>query len=185
MITIFSNFCQFSAKKLVFFSKTNVVIQFLHNLFSYVLSQKRQFFNQIFRRKHLKNHNIGPRIAPNFRESDRRRPDDDEAAKLPESVPEADRLGGVGRRVAATDKKAATHRQARQEKDPENGDENYFFLFYFCNFDENNFLFCFRLLLKFRRNLIHEAGDPSPRRQFLTSPLGTKFDPRGEVCPQG
>jgi hypothetical protein len=32
MITIFCNFCQFSAKKLEFFSKTNVMIQFLHNL---------------------------------------------------------------------------------------------------------------------------------------------------------
>jgi hypothetical protein len=32
MITIFCDFCQFSAKKLAFFSKTNVMIQFLHNL---------------------------------------------------------------------------------------------------------------------------------------------------------
>jgi hypothetical protein len=32
MITIFCDFCQFSVKKLAFFSKTNVMIQFLHNL---------------------------------------------------------------------------------------------------------------------------------------------------------
>jgi hypothetical protein len=32
MITIFFDFCQFSAKKLAFFSKTNVMIKFLHNL---------------------------------------------------------------------------------------------------------------------------------------------------------
>jgi hypothetical protein len=32
MITIFGDFCQFSAKKLAFFSKTNVMIKILHNL---------------------------------------------------------------------------------------------------------------------------------------------------------
>jgi hypothetical protein len=32
MITIFSDFCQFLAKELSFFSKTNVTIKFLHNL---------------------------------------------------------------------------------------------------------------------------------------------------------
>jgi hypothetical protein len=32
MITIFSDFCQISAKKLAFFSKTNVMIKFLPNL---------------------------------------------------------------------------------------------------------------------------------------------------------
>jgi hypothetical protein len=32
MITIFCNFGQFSAKKMAFFSKTNVRIHFLHNL---------------------------------------------------------------------------------------------------------------------------------------------------------
>jgi hypothetical protein len=31
-ITIFYDFCQFSAKKMAFFLKTNVMIQFLHNL---------------------------------------------------------------------------------------------------------------------------------------------------------
>jgi hypothetical protein len=34
--------------------------------FSFVLSQKCQFFRQIFWRKYLKNHNIGPRIANLF-----------------------------------------------------------------------------------------------------------------------
>jgi hypothetical protein len=57
MITIFSDFWQFSAKKLAFFSKTNVIIKILHNLPSFVLSQKRQFF----RRNNLNNHNIGLR----------------------------------------------------------------------------------------------------------------------------
>jgi hypothetical protein len=32
MVTIFCDFCQFSAKKMAFFSKTNDIIQFLHNL---------------------------------------------------------------------------------------------------------------------------------------------------------
>jgi hypothetical protein len=32
MITIFCDFRQFSAKKLAFFSKTNVMIKILHNL---------------------------------------------------------------------------------------------------------------------------------------------------------
>jgi hypothetical protein len=33
----------------------------LFSKFSFVLSQKRQFFRKIFRRKYIKNHNIGPR----------------------------------------------------------------------------------------------------------------------------
>jgi hypothetical protein len=32
MITIFCDFCQFSAKKMAFFSKANVIIKTLHNL---------------------------------------------------------------------------------------------------------------------------------------------------------
>jgi hypothetical protein len=32
MIKIFCNFCRFSAEKLAFFSKTNVMIKFLHHL---------------------------------------------------------------------------------------------------------------------------------------------------------
>jgi hypothetical protein len=31
MITIFCDFCQFTEKKLAFFSKTNVMIKFIHN----------------------------------------------------------------------------------------------------------------------------------------------------------
>jgi hypothetical protein len=54
MITIFCDFWQFSAKKLAFFSKTNVMINILHNL-ALIWVKKRQFF----RRKNLKNHNIG------------------------------------------------------------------------------------------------------------------------------
>jgi hypothetical protein len=34
MITIFCDFCQFSAKKLAVFSKTNVMIKILHNFFA-------------------------------------------------------------------------------------------------------------------------------------------------------
>jgi hypothetical protein len=58
MITIFCDFRQFSAKKLAFFSITNVMIKVLHNIA--FLSQKRQLFRWIFRRKYFKNHNIGP-----------------------------------------------------------------------------------------------------------------------------
>jgi hypothetical protein len=58
MITIFCDFCQFSAKKLPFFSKTNVMIQFLHN--SALFWEKTPIFCKMFRRKYLKNHNIGP-----------------------------------------------------------------------------------------------------------------------------
>jgi hypothetical protein len=52
MITIFGNFWQFLAKKFAVFTKTNVVIKFLNNL--------ANFFADFFRRKYLKNHNIGP-----------------------------------------------------------------------------------------------------------------------------
>jgi hypothetical protein len=52
MITIFCNFRQFSAKKLAFFSKTNVIIKILHNLA--VSSQKRQFFPEFFGENILK-----------------------------------------------------------------------------------------------------------------------------------
>jgi hypothetical protein len=44
---------------LAFFSKTNVMITIFANTSS-SLSKKRQFFREIFRRKYLKNHNIGP-----------------------------------------------------------------------------------------------------------------------------
>jgi hypothetical protein len=53
---IFDN--QFSAKKLAFFSKTNVMIKFLHNL-ALFLVKKANFFRRFVRWKYLKNHNIG------------------------------------------------------------------------------------------------------------------------------
>jgi hypothetical protein len=59
MITIFSDFCLFSVKKLAFFSKNNVMITIFPKTSS-SLSKKRQFFRYILRRKYLKNHNIGP-----------------------------------------------------------------------------------------------------------------------------
>jgi hypothetical protein len=45
---------------LAFFSKTNVMINILHNL-AMIWVKKRQFFRRIFRRKNVKNHNIGPK----------------------------------------------------------------------------------------------------------------------------
>jgi hypothetical protein len=60
MITIFCDFRQFSAKKLVFFSKTNVMIKILHNLPLFWV-KNGNFFRWIFRRKYFKIHNIGPR----------------------------------------------------------------------------------------------------------------------------
>jgi hypothetical protein len=60
MITIVSDFCQFSAKILAFFTKTNLVIKFLQQL-ALVWAKNAKFFRQIFRRKYSKNHNIGPR----------------------------------------------------------------------------------------------------------------------------
>jgi hypothetical protein len=45
MIAIFCDFCQFSAKKLAFLSKTKVMIKILLNL-AVVLSQKRHFFRR-------------------------------------------------------------------------------------------------------------------------------------------
>jgi hypothetical protein len=58
MITIFCDFWQFSAKKLAFFSKTNVLINFFQTLALFWV--KNAIFCWIFRRKYLKNHNIGP-----------------------------------------------------------------------------------------------------------------------------
>jgi hypothetical protein len=56
----FLRFLTIFGKKMAFFLNTNVMINFFSK-FSFVLSQKRQFFRKIFRRKYLKNHNIGPR----------------------------------------------------------------------------------------------------------------------------
>jgi hypothetical protein len=49
----------FRQKKLAFFSKTNVMFQFLHNLALFWV--KNAIFRQIFRRKYFWIHNIGPR----------------------------------------------------------------------------------------------------------------------------
>jgi hypothetical protein len=60
MITIFSDFCQFSAKKLAFFSKTNVMIICFQNLALFWVKNANffaKFFGEIFL-----NHNIGPRV---------------------------------------------------------------------------------------------------------------------------
>jgi hypothetical protein len=50
MITIFCDFCRFSAKKLAFFIKTNNMIKFC-----LVLSQKTPFFAIFFRENIFKN----------------------------------------------------------------------------------------------------------------------------------
>jgi hypothetical protein len=51
MITIFCDFRQFSAKKLAFFSKTNVMINFFHNLAFFWV--KNAIFLPIFWRKYF------------------------------------------------------------------------------------------------------------------------------------
>jgi hypothetical protein len=58
MITIFGDFWKFSAKKLAFFSKTNIMIKILHNLALFWV-ENANFFAKIFG-ENLKNHNIGP-----------------------------------------------------------------------------------------------------------------------------
>jgi Na+/melibiose symporter-like transporter len=47
MITIFCDFCQFWAKKLAFFSKTNVMIKILHNLALFIV-KNANFFASFF-----------------------------------------------------------------------------------------------------------------------------------------
>jgi hypothetical protein len=47
MITIFCDFRQFSAKKLAFFSKTNVMIKILHNLALFWV-KNANFFAEFF-----------------------------------------------------------------------------------------------------------------------------------------
>jgi hypothetical protein len=61
MITIFCDFRQFLAKKLAFFSNTNVMIKTLHNLALFWV--KNASFCNIFRRRYFKNYNIGPRCT--------------------------------------------------------------------------------------------------------------------------
>jgi hypothetical protein len=54
MITIFCDFGQFSAKNWRFSQKPMLhMIKILDNLPSFVLSQKRQIFRRIFRRKYF------------------------------------------------------------------------------------------------------------------------------------
>jgi hypothetical protein len=50
MITTVCDFCQFSAKKLAFFSKTNVMINFFSK-FGFVLCQKTPIFSLNFSAK--------------------------------------------------------------------------------------------------------------------------------------
>jgi hypothetical protein len=66
MIPFFYDFRQFSAKKIEFISKTNVMINFLQNLGVRSLSQKTPIFCQMFRRKYFKNYNIGPTKVISF-----------------------------------------------------------------------------------------------------------------------
>jgi hypothetical protein len=44
MITIFCDFWQFSAKKLAFFSKNNVMVKFLHNLALFWVKKANYYF---------------------------------------------------------------------------------------------------------------------------------------------
>jgi hypothetical protein len=59
MITNFCDFCQFSAKKMPFFSKTNVMLNFFQKL-AVVLAKNANIFAKFFGENILKNHNIGP-----------------------------------------------------------------------------------------------------------------------------
>jgi hypothetical protein len=59
MITIFCDFCQFSAKKIGVFLKTNVMIKVLHNSALFRVKNANCFL-RFFWQKYLKNHNIGP-----------------------------------------------------------------------------------------------------------------------------
>jgi hypothetical protein len=59
MITIFCDFCQFSAKKLAFFSKTNVMTTIFQKL-AVAFAKNSNIFANFFGENILKNHNIGP-----------------------------------------------------------------------------------------------------------------------------
>jgi hypothetical protein len=63
MITVFCDFDNFWRQKLAFFSKTNVMINFLHNLALFWV-KSTNFSAEFFWWKYLKNHNIGPRLMP-------------------------------------------------------------------------------------------------------------------------
>jgi hypothetical protein len=49
MITIFCDFCQYSATKLAFFSTTNVMIKILHYL-AFILVKNAYFFSKILKK---------------------------------------------------------------------------------------------------------------------------------------
>jgi hypothetical protein len=66
LITIFCNFCQFSAKKSGVFSKTNVMIKFLHDLASFRV-KKTPFFANFLRENILKIKTLVPG-HPGFRQ---------------------------------------------------------------------------------------------------------------------
>jgi hypothetical protein len=59
MVAMFCDIRQFSAKKFAFFSKTNVMIKFVHNLALFWVKRPfvRRFFVYI---QYFKNHYIGP-----------------------------------------------------------------------------------------------------------------------------
>jgi hypothetical protein len=61
MITIFGDFCQFSAKKMAVFSKNNVMIKFTAY---FVLSQKRNFSPMFLAEKKLKSMLLKCRAKP-------------------------------------------------------------------------------------------------------------------------
>jgi hypothetical protein len=63
IITIFCDFCQFSAKKIGVFPKYHCYDPIFKKI-TFVVSQKRQFFSQNFSAKISKNRNIGPRFLP-------------------------------------------------------------------------------------------------------------------------
>jgi hypothetical protein len=64
IITIFCDFWQYSAKKLAFFSKTNVILKILYNLGLFRVKNANSFA-EIFGEKYLKNYNIGPWLSEN------------------------------------------------------------------------------------------------------------------------
>jgi hypothetical protein len=63
MITIFGDFCQFSAKKMAFFSKTNVMIKILHNL-ALPRVKNANFFAIFFGENIFKIITLAPGVSP-------------------------------------------------------------------------------------------------------------------------
>jgi hypothetical protein len=62
VIAIFCDFCQFLAKKLALFSKTNVMIKFLQNKQKFE-PKNAKIFCQIFRRQYYYNRNIFSQLS--------------------------------------------------------------------------------------------------------------------------